>query len=79
MGGFFIEKKLPFKAGSIVNLELELEGEILSLKGKIVNNYEVSARDSSGAGVQFVDMDERAKNKIEIYLEKLEKENQGVI
>ena len=77
MGGFFIEKKLPFQAGSVVNLELELDGEILSLKGKIVDNYEVSTEDFSGAGVQFVDMDERVKNKIEAYLKKLEKENQG--
>lgn len=79
MGGFFIEKKLPFQAGSIVNLELELDREILSLRGKIINNYENSTADLSGAGVQFVDMDEKIKVKIEAYLKKLEKENQGVI
>lgn len=67
-GGFFIEKKLPFQIGSIVNLELELNGEILSLCGKIVNNYKNPTSNHSGSGVHFVDMDENAKAKIEEYL-----------
>ena len=39
--GFFIEKKLPLPVGSIVNLELELDGEKLPLRGKIIDNYEI--------------------------------------
>jgi len=73
--GFFIEKKLPMPVGSIINLELELDGEKLPLRGKIVNNYENPVTGNSGAGVHFVDMDESAKTKIEEYLKSLEKTN----
>ena len=73
MGGFFIDKKLPFRVGSIVNLELDLDGEALPLRGRIVDNYEHQDTDNSGAGVQFVDMDNLVKNKIRDYLKKMEK------
>ncbi|MBN2418967.1 MAG: PilZ domain-containing protein [Deltaproteobacteria bacterium] len=73
VGGFFIEKKLPFSVGSIIDFEMELDGEIISFKGKIVNNYEGADSNHPGAGVQFVDLDEKAKDKIEAYLKKLEK------
>jgi Tfp pilus assembly protein PilZ len=73
MGGFFIEKKLPLPVGSIINIELELDGKRLPLRGKIVNNYENPVTRHSGAGVHFVDMDERVKTKIEEYLKSLEK------
>jgi len=79
MGGFFIEKKLPFPVGSILNFELELDGEKLSLRGKIIDNYENLTPDHPGAGVQFVDMDEKVKLKLETFLKKLEKENQDSI
>ena len=75
MGGFFIEKKLPFSVGSIINLEMELDGEILFFQGKIVDNYEISTPDHTGAGVQFLNMDEKVKAKIEAYLKNLEEEN----
>ena len=73
--GFFIEKKLPLPVGSIINLELELDGEKLLLRGKIIDNYENPITKISGAGVLFVDMDERVKTKIEEYLKSLEKTN----
>ena len=75
IGGFFIEKKLPLPVGSIMDFELELDGERLPLRGKIVNNYENPITKHSGAGVHFVDMDERVKTKIEEYLKSLEKKN----
>jgi hypothetical protein len=75
IGGFFIEKKFPLPVGSIVNLELELDGEKLPLRGKIIDNYEDPTTKHLGAGVQFVDMDERVKTKIEEYLKSLEKTN----
>jgi hypothetical protein len=73
--GFFIEKKLPLPVGSIIDLELELDGEKLPLRGKIIDNYESPNTKYSGAGVRFVDMDERVKTKIEEYLKSLEKTN----
>ena len=72
MGGFFIEKKLPFSVGEVINFEMELDGEILSFQGKIVNNYENPASSHSGAGVQFFNLDEKVKAKIEAYLKKLD-------
>ncbi len=72
-GGFFIEKKLPFSVGSIINFEMELDGEIISFKGKIMNNYENTDSNHPGAGVQFVDLGEKEKAKIEVYLKRLEK------
>lgn len=73
--GFFIEKKLPLPVGSTVNFELELDGEKVPLRGKIVDNYENPVTGKSGAGVHFVDMDESVKTKIEEYLKSLEKTN----
>lgn len=73
MGGFFIEKKLPFSVGSIIDFEMELDGEVISFKGKIVNNYESADTHNTGAGVQFVDLNEKEKAKLKAYLKKLEK------
>ena len=73
--GFFIEKKLPLPVGSIVNLELELDGEMLQLGGKIIDNYVNPITKHSGAGVHLVDMDVRVKTKIEEYLKRLDKTN----
>jgi Tfp pilus assembly protein PilZ len=70
--GFFIEKKLPLPVGSIKNFELELDGEKLPLRGRIIDNYKNPITKHSGAGVQFVEMDEKIKNKIEEYLKSLE-------
>jgi c-di-GMP-binding flagellar brake protein YcgR len=78
IGGFFIEKRLPFQVGSKVNLDLDIDGELLSLRGKIVNNYKNPVTDHTGAGVQFVEMDERVKTKIKDYLKKLEKADQFI-
>ena len=75
IGGLFLEKKLPFAAGAVVKLELQLDGEILMLHGKIVNNYGNPNTNPSGAGVQFIDMDKKVKIRIEGYLKNLEKNN----
>jgi hypothetical protein len=73
VGGFFIEKKLPFSVGSIINFEMELDGEIISFKGKIIDNYKGGASNHPGAGVQFVDLGETEKGKLKAYLKRLKK------
>ncbi len=73
MDGFFIEKRLPFPVGSIINFEMELDGEIISFRGKIINNYEGPDKGNTGAGVQFIDLGEKERAKIEGYLKRLEK------
>ena len=72
-GGIFLEKKLPFQAGTIVNLDLELDGKMISLQGKIVNNYKDTNTNRQGAGVQFIEMDEKIKSGINYYLDGLQK------
>ncbi len=71
MGGLFLEKKLVFQPGSIVNLVLELDEEAIVLRGKIIDNYGNQTLNRSGAGVRFIDMDEKARSKLSNYLNKL--------
>jgi hypothetical protein len=73
MGGFFIEKRLPFQVGSIINFEMELDGEIISFKGKIIDNYAGTDPGHPGAGVKFVDLNVTVKAKLKAYLKRLEK------
>ena len=73
LGGLFLEKKLPFQEGAIVNLDLELDGEIIPLRGKVVNNYKNTNTNRTGAGVQFIEMDEKIKARINYYLNGLQK------
>jgi Tfp pilus assembly protein PilZ len=75
VGGFFIEKKLPFQVGTIVQLELQLPGskEKLPVKGQVLNNYQDPHSNNRGAGVKFTEIDKKVKKKIEKYLVKKEK------
>ncbi len=74
-GGFFIEKKLPFPVGSVLNLELTLSTpeDKIDLKGIIIDNYKDLDSNYRGAGVKIIGMEERDKKKIQNYLEKLNK------
>jgi Tfp pilus assembly protein PilZ len=72
-GGFFIEKKLPFSVGSIIDFEMELDEECISIKGKVIDNYAGEDPGHTGAGIQFVDLGEKEKSKIKAYLKKLDR------
>ena len=69
--GFFIEKRIPFLIGSVLNLELTLPGstEKLRVTGKVINNYRDPESNSIGVGVEFVDIDKHSSNSIINYLE----------
>ena len=73
--GLFMEKKLPFSIGSVLNFELELTDseEKISLKGVVVNNYTGSDLDFIGTGIKFTEMSTNDKKKIEKYLRQIEK------
>lgn len=75
VGGFFIEKKLPFTEGAIVNLELILPDhpEKIKVKGLVVANYKDPRSNYLGAGVKFIDLDPVAANRIENFLNNLKK------
>ena len=76
--GFFIEKKLPFPIGSIVHLELELENESVSVKGKVIDNYRDPVSGYHGAGVQFIDLDKNVIRKIKGYLKDNQKSERSL-
>ncbi len=73
--GMFIEKKLPFPIGSVLNFELELtdSNEKIPLKGIVVKNYIRSDMDVTGTMIKFVQMDKDDKKKIEKYLRQIER------
>jgi Tfp pilus assembly protein PilZ len=73
LGGFFIEKKLPFPVGQIVSLRLELPGSdrAFFLTGKIVNNYQDRHDNLKGAGIQFLELDDQVRAGIAAYLKRI--------
>ncbi len=73
LGGFFIEKKLPFPVGQKVDLRLELpgSGEKTPVTGRIINNYQDQDENLRGAGIQFVELDDQARDGISAYLQRV--------
>ena len=72
-GGLFIEKELPFPVGAVLQLELNLPHSRtpLSLKGKVVENYQDTDSDENGTGVKFIDIDDDARDALDNYLKSL--------
>ena len=68
--GLHIEKKLPLPMGATINLELELTGpgEKIQVKGIVNNTYKDADLNVMGTGVEFVDISEDDKKKIDDYL-----------
>ena len=73
LGGFFIEKKIPFPVGQKVDLHLELPGggPKTPVTGRIINNYQDQNDNLKGAGIQFIELDEQARAGISAYLKKV--------
>ncbi len=73
LGGFFIEKKLPFPVGEKVSLRLDLPGaaQKMAITGKIVDNYQDQHASLKGAGIQFLELDDQTRGDIAAYLERL--------
>ena len=73
LGGFFIEKKLPFPVGQKVDLRLELPGseEKMPVTGRIINNYQDQDDNLKGAGIQFLELDEQVRAGITAYLKRV--------
>ena len=73
LGGFFIEKKIPFPVGQQVDLQLELPGSVQKtpVTGRIINNYQDQDDNLRGAGIQFVALDEQARAGITAYLKRV--------
>ncbi len=73
LGGFFIEKKLPFPVGQKVDLHLELPGggPKTAVTGRIINNYQDQNDNLKGAGIQFIELDDQARAGISAYLKQV--------
>ncbi|MFZ7128028.1 MAG: PilZ domain-containing protein [Desulfobacterales bacterium] len=71
--GFFIEKRLPFPVGSRVEVKMELPGtgERVGIFGKVVDNYKDPRARILGAGIAFVELDEKTRDKIDLYIRRL--------
>jgi PilZ domain-containing protein len=79
-GGFYIEKKLPFKSGAIIELKLDIKGsgsdEKICVKGEVVNNYVDAGANYQGCGVRFMELSTTDMEKISNYLRQLTEDNQ---
>jgi hypothetical protein len=64
--GFFIEKKIPFRAGQVLTLRWELPGagNQLQARSRVVDNYHDDRSNLRGAGFQFVELDADARQLI---------------
>ena len=73
LGGFFIEKRIPFPVGQKVDLQLELpgSGQKTPVTGRIINNYQDQDDNLRGAGIQFIGLDEKARAGITAYLKRV--------
>jgi len=72
LSGLRIEKKLPLPVGSMINLEMALldPREVIPLKGVIITTYKDSDSNVTGTGVEFVEMSEDVRKKLEAYIGK---------
>jgi hypothetical protein len=68
--GFFIEKKLPFRAGQVVDICLDLPGtgRKLHARSRVVHNCHDQQATLQGAGFQFVELDAQTREGIDAYL-----------
>ena len=73
LGGFFIEKKIPFPVGQKVDLRLELpgRGQKTPVTGRIINNYQDQNDNLRGAGIEFIELDDKARAGISAYLKQV--------
>ncbi len=71
--GLHIEKKLPLPMGATINLELELSGTYgkIQVKGIVNNTYKDSDSNVMGTGVEFTEISENDKNKLDDYLKQM--------
>jgi len=69
-GGFFIEKKLPFRAGQTIHMRLDLPGVAAKLetRSRVISNYCDGQANLRGAGFQFLNLDERSRALIEAFI-----------
>jgi len=71
--GLHIEKKLPLPMGATIHLELELTSPYgkIQVKGIVNNTYKDSDSNVMGTGVEFVEMREDDKKKLDDYLKQV--------
>ena len=65
-GGFFVEKRLPFRVGQVVTIRLDLpdEGTQLQARSRVVANHRDDQANFLGAGFQFLELDADARKSI---------------
>src|SRR5512140_2385950 len=77
-GGMFINTRNPLAVGSVVRLILSLPDAAFpfDLTGKVirVHPYDPSSNQMSGMGLEFLDVDEDKRARLERFVDRLRKE-----
>jgi type IV pilus assembly protein PilZ len=77
-GGLFIQTKNPLKEGTSVRLVFSLPGIplLFDLNGEVKWTQEVPSEQQpfAGMGVEFVDLDDRIRDRIENYVKRISEE-----
>lgn len=68
--GVFVAKRLPFPVGQTVDLSLMLPGlgHKVLLKGRVVGNRQDQDANWVGAGIEFLELNDSAREGIEAFL-----------
>ncbi|HCF62638.1 MAG TPA: TIGR02266 family protein [Myxococcales bacterium] len=77
-GGVFINSRSPLPVGTTVRLIVSLPDTAFpfDLTGKVtrVSDYGNSANEAPGMGIEFIDVDEDKRSRIERFVDKLRRE-----
>ena len=77
-GGFFVEKKLPFRVGQTIRVRLDLPGfaDKPEARSIVINNYRDKQDQLRGAGFQFLDLDVQARKVIDAFIQRMTLRNE---
>ena len=77
-GGFFVEKKLPFRVGQTIKVRLDLPGfaDKPEARSRVINNYRDQQDHLRGAGFQFLDLDGQARKVIDAFIQRMTLQNE---
>jgi uncharacterized protein (TIGR02266 family) len=69
-GGLFIETPIGIDIGSLVDVDLSLDGERFSLRSEVMWALTGPGNQTVGVGVRFTDLNDRAKAAIDAFMNK---------
>ncbi len=77
-GGMFINSRQPLAIGSVVRLIISLPDAAFpfDLSGRVirVQQYDPNSKEMPGMGIEFIDVDEEKRARLERFVDRLRKE-----